>query len=62
MFPATGYLFLAWKLFSILQKTNLEDMRVVFENVKLIRATTVTDEPVHFVVSILPKNGDFEVS
>lgn len=61
LFPATGYLFLAWKTLSTLRKVHYEDMHIVFEHVKFLRATTLVNEVTEFVVSIQPNSGYFEV-
>lgn len=56
-----GYLFLAWKTFSILRKMYYEDMHIVFEKVKFLRATALVNEVTEFIVSIQPNSGYFEV-
>lgn len=61
MFPISGYLFFVWKMFSIIQKTYYADMHVIFENVEVIRHTTITENVAEFIVSILPGSGKFEV-
>lgn len=46
LFPATGYLCLAWKMLARALNQNMEEMPVVFEDVTLHQAT------------ILPKTGE----
>lgn len=61
MFPASGYFFLVWKTFAKLKKMCYEDMHIIFENVKLLRATILVNDLTEFIVSIAPNSGHFEV-
>lgn len=62
LFPASGYLFLVWETFSIINNLELTLMRVCFENCRFIRATTVPKK-CHFnlKINIQSGNGNFEV-
>lgn len=63
LFPATGYLFLVWEVLSTMHGKMYMDMKIVLENIKFIRATTVSkDSKVEFVISISKSNGHFEVT
>ena len=63
LFPATGYLVLAWKTFARIH--NYEDYRqmpVLFEQIQIHRATICSlQNKVTFYVNILPTNGTFEI-
>lgn len=41
LFPATGYLVLVWETFAIMLGKLLSNMKVVFEDVKYMRASNV---------------------
>lgn len=61
MFPASGYLFLAWDVFSEDYKVQ-DSLAVVFENVRFIRATSILpSDPVVFNVKI-GDSGYFEIT
>ncbi|CAG7819262.1 unnamed protein product, partial [Allacma fusca] len=63
IFPATGYIFLAWRAFAKLLKANYEDLSIHLENICFKRITELL--PNHnkeFRVSILNKSGDFEIT
>lgn len=63
LFPATGYLVMAWKILAKLRNTDFEQMPVVFENVQFLRATIMPkDAPVKFMINIFTGTGDFEIS
>lgn len=62
LFPATGYLYLAWSTLAKLKSVNMEDMPVIFENVKLQRATIMPKSgQVKFLINIFTGSGDFEI-
>lgn len=62
MFPATGYLYIVWETLARIHDVAMIDIKVVFENVKFIRATTVPkDVKIEFVVSMHRGSGNFEV-
>lgn len=63
LFPATGYIWLAWKTFSSMQGHNFEDMAVELSDIKFIRATTLSKEsPATLVVMVQRGTGKFEIS
>lgn len=64
LFPATGYLLLAWKMLSKCKGQFYDKLPVVFENVTLHRATilTSTNNQAKFVVRLMETSGDFSVS
>lgn len=62
MFPASGYLFFVWKMFSIMRKVYFADMHIIFEDVKFLQEYTLMDEITEFVVSIQPNSGSFVVN
>ena len=54
---------MAWKILAKLRNTDFEQMPVVFENVKFLRATIMPkDAPVKFMINIFTGTGDFEIS
>lgn len=62
LFPATGYLYIAWHTLASSKGKIIEDTAVVFENVRFNRATTLSkDGSVEFTVSIHKGSGYFEV-
>lgn len=62
LFPATGYLTLAWKTFAKLQNENYEKMPVVLKDVQFHRATIMPKEgSVKFLVNIFEGSGEFEI-
>jgi len=50
LLPATGYLLLVWDTISMLKGQWLNDISIVFENVKFLRATHI------------PKQGDLNLT
>lgn len=42
LFPATGYLYLTWETFGMIRGGHFTELSVVFEDIKFLRATTVT--------------------
>ncbi|XP_063240366.1 fatty acid synthase isoform X2 [Bacillus rossius redtenbacheri] len=62
LFPATGYMTLAWKAFAKLQGKAHEDLPVVLEDVRFRRATILPrDGSVRFLVNVLDGSGEFEI-
>lgn len=62
LFPATGYLQLVWELMSYLSHRELSDYAVEFEDVRFLRATTITaGQSVNLLVVIQDVSGFFEV-
>lgn len=63
LFPATGYLLLAWKMLAKCKGQFYDKMPVLFENVTLHRATILTkSNSAKFVVRLMETSGDFSVS
>lgn len=63
LFPATGYLLLAWKMLAKCKGQFYDKMPVLFENVTLHRATILTKtNSAKFVVRLMETSGDFSVS
>lgn len=62
LFPATGYLIIAWKTFAKLRNADYEKLPVIMENVQFMRATIMPKEGiVRFLVNIFEGTGDFEI-
>lgn len=62
LFPATGYLYLAWHTLATTMGKIIEDTEVAFENVRFNRATTISKHGnVEFTISILKGSGHFEI-
>lgn len=62
LFPATGYLNLAWRTFAKTRGANLEKTPVVMENVVFHRATILPKEgSVKFGVNFFDGTGQFEI-
>ncbi|XP_076382068.1 fatty acid synthase [Megalopta genalis] len=63
LIPATGYLIMAWETVSQLQGKLLDEVSVVFEDVKFERATTLPkDGTVQLTVMVQRGSGKFEIS
>jgi fatty acid synthase, animal type len=63
LFPATGYLFLAWETLAMMKGYLYFDISVEFEDVKFVRATSITkDTDVEFTIVVHPGTGKFEIS
>ena len=63
MFPATAYLFLVWETLANMKGLMIETVSVEFEDVKLLRATSLTDGmEIELSVMIHPGTGRFEIS
>lgn len=62
LFPATGYLTLAWKTFAKLRGEMFEKLPVVFENVVFHRATILPkDGSIKFGLNFFDGTGNFEI-
>ncbi|KAF2898262.1 hypothetical protein ILUMI_07913 [Ignelater luminosus] len=62
LFPATGYLTLAWKTLAKLRNEDFEKMPVLIEDVQFHRATILPKEgTVKFLVNIFEGSGEFEI-
>ncbi|XP_065083523.1 fatty acid synthase-like [Ochlerotatus camptorhynchus] len=62
LFPATGYLKLVWEHVAYLEHNDLEDFAVEFEDIRFLRATTMTKgQTIQFTVSIQTVTGFFEI-
>uniref|UniRef100_A0A8D8UL46 Fatty acid synthase n=1 Tax=Cacopsylla melanoneura TaxID=428564 RepID=A0A8D8UL46_9HEMI len=62
LFPATGYLQMAWETVSLMRGELYTEVPVVFENVKFMRATNVPkDGTIEFVVMVQKGTGNFEI-
>ena len=62
MYPATGYLCLAWQLFADMNRLHIENCDVEFEDVKFLRATTLTKQnEIKLIVNIHKGTGRFEI-
>ncbi|XP_055593804.1 fatty acid synthase-like [Uranotaenia lowii] len=62
LFPATGYLYLAWELIASRLDSCLNDMPVEFWDVKFMRATTLSREKqVKLTLNFLSSSGFFEI-
>ncbi|GJQ79755.1 hypothetical protein Trydic_g23232 [Trypoxylus dichotomus] len=62
LFPATGYLILAWETLSRILDKSMGKMRIAFENVRFIRGATIPKEGgLTFLVSIQIGTNDFEI-
>lgn len=62
LFPATGYLYMVWKMLAHCYNLMAPDTTAVFENVKFMRATTITqNNEITFEISIRVSDGCFEV-
>lgn len=62
LFPATGYLTLAWQTFAKLHEKEFEQMPVIIEDAQFLRATIMPkDGIVKFLVNIFDGSGEFEI-
>src|SRR5699024_8552644 len=63
LFPATGYLYLAWQMLAKVKGQFYDKLPVEFENVTLHRATILPkDAVVKFEVRMMEINGEFTIS
>ncbi|XP_072750344.1 fatty acid synthase-like [Anoplolepis gracilipes] len=61
--PATGYLFLVWETIKMLRGQWLNEIPIVFENVKFIRATHVPKQgDLDLTVMVQKGTGNFEIA
>lgn len=62
LYPATGYLVLTWETFALMHSKHNENLPVVFEDVRFLRATNVPkDGALTMSVMIQRGTGQFEV-
>ncbi|XP_011311362.1 fatty acid synthase [Fopius arisanus] len=62
LFPATGYLTLAWKTYAKIHGLDFEKTPIILENVQFHRATIMPKEGVvKFLVNIFAGTGEFEI-
>lgn len=63
LYPATGYLFLAWKMLAKKKNVSFHELPVEFENVTLHRATILPKQGVtKFIIRFMETNGEFSIS
>ncbi|XP_060080138.1 fatty acid synthase-like [Ylistrum balloti] len=63
LFPATGYLVLAWKTLAKQKGQMYEDMPVLFEDINIHQATILPDNgKVKLDVTVMETTGEFEIS
>ncbi|KAL7024910.1 hypothetical protein ACKWTF_013247 [Chironomus riparius] len=63
LFPATGYLYLAWKTLAAQSRENFATFDVEFEDLAFIRACQIQKDKVQkLTVVVLPETGQFQVS
>ena len=62
VFPATGYLYLAWTIFADNQGLEINSLPIDFRSVNFRRLTVIDERaPVYFQFSILHGSGQFEI-
>ncbi|CAH0385876.1 unnamed protein product [Bemisia tabaci] len=62
LYPATGYLALAWETVGLMRGELYTEVPVIFENVRFHRATNIPkDGSVEFIVMVQKGSGNFEV-
>lgn len=62
LFPATGYLFIVWQAIAYQHRYRIQDFDVEFEDVKFLRATTITrNQEIELMVCIQKGTGKFEI-
>ncbi|KAI1292128.1 Fatty acid synthase [Halotydeus destructor] len=63
LYPATGYLMLAWKMLARLKHTSYDKIPVEFQNIALHRATILSKtSKTKFVIQLMESSGDFSIS
>ncbi|GFS52214.1 fatty acid synthase [Trichonephila inaurata madagascariensis] len=63
LFPATGYIYLAWEALASKLQKNCQEMPVVIENFKIHRPTVITAQALtKFFVNVLDSSGRFEIT
>ncbi|XP_035213956.1 fatty acid synthase-like [Stegodyphus dumicola] len=62
LFPATGYIYLAWKALAEKHKKSIDEIPVVIENFKIRRATVLNPSKImKFEINLLDISGNFEI-
>ncbi|KFM59156.1 Fatty acid synthase, partial [Stegodyphus mimosarum] len=62
LFPATGYIYLAWKALAEKHKKAMDELPVVIENFKIRRATVLNPSKIlKFEINLLDISGNFEI-
>uniref|UniRef100_T1H8C9 Fatty acid synthase n=1 Tax=Rhodnius prolixus TaxID=13249 RepID=T1H8C9_RHOPR len=62
LYPATGYLTLAWRAFAKINQKAPEELPVLLEDVHILRATILSkDGKLVFLVNIFDGSGEFEI-
>ena len=62
LFPATGWIFLVWETFSMMIGAHYEKVKVVFDDIHFLRATSLTkNQDVLITISIHRGTGRFEI-
>ncbi|KAK8766021.1 hypothetical protein V5799_007202, partial [Amblyomma americanum] len=62
LFPATGYMMMAWKYLAKRAGKSVQEVPVIFENVEFHRATILPKSgPVRFLVNVMRASGEFEI-
>lgn len=63
LYPATGYLVLVWETLGMMRGELYNEVSVVFEDVRFLRATNIPkDGNFEFTIMIKKGSGNFEVS
>jgi fatty acid synthase, animal type len=63
LFPGTGYLFLVWETFALMLGVPQMNLKVVFEEVKFMRATSMQkDQDISVTIVINRASGHFEIT
>ncbi|XP_077489970.1 fatty acid synthase-like [Amblyomma americanum] len=62
LFPATGYMMMAWKYLAKRSGKSVQEVPVIFDNVEFHRATILPKSgPVRFLVNVMRASGEFEI-
>ncbi|XP_053376816.1 fatty acid synthase-like [Mercenaria mercenaria] len=62
LFPAAGYLLLAWKTLAKTERKQYDELTVLFEDFDIHRATLLPERSkIHFDVRYMPGTGNFEI-
>ncbi|XP_042904027.1 fatty acid synthase [Parasteatoda tepidariorum] len=62
LFPAAGYIYLAWDMLASKLQKNFNEMPVIIENFKIHRATVITQKSmVKFSFTVFSDSGNFEI-
>ncbi|XP_070493665.1 fatty acid synthase-like [Chironomus tepperi] len=63
LFPATGYLYLAWKAFAAQLKEKFNNLSIIFEDVKFVAALPLKKNTEYMITVLMQRGtGQFEVS